>query len=126
MGENSLNAKLSAIIANHFFAIIRVVGVKADAVHAGVKHEDRLYPFVWYNHLFYEVADNYFYDGENAEGEVQGNWDFDKKGRFNINLTGGQKVTMLKMWRKESLEALIEWVKEKKLFSGSLDVVPIE
>ena len=80
----------------------------------------------WYKHLFYEVADNYFYDGENAEGEVQGNWDFDKKGRFNINLTGGQKVTMLKMWRKQSLEALIEWVKEKKLFSGSLDVVPIE
>jgi dsDNA-binding SOS-regulon protein len=79
----------------------------------------------WYNHLFYEVADNYFYDGENAEGEVQGNWDFDKKGRFNINLTGGQKVTMLKMWRKDALETLTEWTEKKKLFNGLLNVVPV-
>ena len=79
----------------------------------------------WYNHLFYEVADNYFFDGENAEGEVQGNWDFDKKGRFNINLTGGQKVTMLKMWRKDALETLIEWTEKKKLFNGLLNVVPV-
>ena len=79
----------------------------------------------WYKHLFYEVADNYFYDGENAEGEVQGNWDFDKKGRFNINLTGGQKVTMLKMWRKDALETLIEWTEKENLFNGLLNVVPV-
>ena len=72
-----------------------------------------------------EVADNYFYDGENAEGEVQGNWDFDKKGRFNINLTGGQKVTMLKMWRKDALETLIEWTEKENLFNGLLNVVPV-
>ena len=46
MREYSLNAKLSAIIANHFFAIIGIVCVKADSVHAGIKRENRLYTFV--------------------------------------------------------------------------------
>ncbi len=79
----------------------------------------------WFKYLFYEVADNYYYDGEKAEGPVLGNWDFDKKGRFNIRTTDGKQVTMLKMWRKESLEALLEWVNKHKLFTGSLDVVPV-
>jgi hypothetical protein len=80
----------------------------------------------WFNHLFYEVASSYIYDGEKADGLVQGNWDFDKKGRLIIDTTDGKQVTMLKMWRKESLETLVEWVKKKKLFSGTLDVVPVE
>ena len=33
---------------------------------------------------------------------------------------------MLKMWRKDSLEHLIKKVAEKKLFNGTLDVVPVE
>ncbi len=80
----------------------------------------------WFNHIFYEVASSYIYDGEKADGPVQGNWDFDKKGRLIIDTTDGKQVTMLKMWRKESLETLVEWVKKKKLFSGTLDVVPVE
>lgn len=32
-----------------------------------------------FKHLFYEVASSYSYDGEKADGPVQGNWDFDKK-----------------------------------------------
>ena len=79
-----------------------------------------------FKHLFYEVSDSYSYDGERADGSVQGNWDFDKKGRFNIETTDGKTVTMLKMWRKDSLENLIEIVKQKKLFNGILDVVPVE
>lgn len=80
----------------------------------------------WFKHLFYEVSDSYEYDGEKADGPVQGNWDFDKKGRFTIDTTDGKKVTMLKMWRKDALENLIKKVEEKKLFKGVLNVVPIE
>ena len=80
----------------------------------------------WFTHLFYEVVNNPEYDGTEAEGPVQGNWDFDKKGRFNIDTTDEKKVTMLKMWRKDSLEHLIKKVAEKKLFNGTLDVVPVE
>ena len=54
------------------------------------------------------------------------NWDFDKKGRFNIDTTDEKTVIMLKMWRKDSLEHLIKMVAEKKLFNGTLDVVPVE
>jgi dsDNA-binding SOS-regulon protein len=80
----------------------------------------------WFKYLFYETKGSYEYDGKKADGPVQGNWDFDKKGRFIIDTTDGKQVTMLKMWRKESLETLVEWVKKKKLFSGTLDVVPVE
>ena len=80
----------------------------------------------WFKHLFYEVVDNPEYDGTEAKGPVQGNWDFDKKGRFNIDTTDEKTVTMLKMWRKDSLEHLIKMVAEKKLFNGTLDVVPVE
>ena len=79
-----------------------------------------------FTHLFYEVVNTPEYDGTEAEGPVQGNWDFDKKGRFNIDTTDEKKVTMLKMWRKDSLEHLIKKVAEKKLFNGTLDVVPVE
>ena len=79
-----------------------------------------------FKYLFYEVSDSYSYDGERADGPVQGNWDFDKKGRFNIETTDGKTVTMLKMWRKDSLENLVDMVKQKKLFNGTLDVVPVE
>lgn len=80
----------------------------------------------WFNHLFYEDVATPEYDGEEAIGPVQGNWDFDKKKRFNIDTTDNKKVTMLKMWRKDSLEHLIKMVAEKKLFNGTLDVVPVE
>ena len=66
------------------------------------------------------------YDGEKAEGPVSGNWDFDKKGRFSVETTDGKKVAMLRMWRKDGLEHLIEMMKQKKLFKGSLDVVPVD
>lgn len=79
-----------------------------------------------FKHLFYEVSDNYSYDGEKADGPVQGNWDFDKKGRFNIETTDGKTVTLLKMWRKDSLENLIDMVNQMSLFKGTLDVVPAE
>ena len=80
----------------------------------------------WFKYLFYEVSGSYSYDGDKADGLVQGNWDFDKKGRFNIETTDGKTVTMLKMWRKDSLENLIEMVKQERLFNGTLDVVPVE
>lgn len=80
----------------------------------------------WFKYLFYEVSDNYSYDGDRADGPVQGNWDFDKKGRFNIETTDGKTVTLLKMWRKDSLENLIDMVNQKSLFKGTLDVVPAE
>ena len=80
----------------------------------------------WFNHLFYEDVATPEYDGTEAIGPVQGNWDFDKKKRFNIDTTDNKKVTMLKMWRKDSLEYLIKMVAEKKLFNGTLDVVPVE
>ena len=83
-------------------------------------------PGKYFKHLFYEVNDNPEYDGTEAKGPVQGNWDFDKKGRFNIDTTDEKTVTMLKMWRKDSLEHLIKMVAEKKLFNGTLDVVPVE
>lgn len=83
-------------------------------------------PGKYFKHLFYEVNDNPEYDGTEAKGPVQGNWDFDKKGRFNIDTTDEKTVTMLKMWRKDSLEHLIKMVDEKKLFNGTLDVVPVE
>ena len=79
-----------------------------------------------FKHLFYEVSDSYSYDGERADGPVQGNWDFDKKGRFDIETTDGKTITMLKMWRKDALENLIMKVEEKKLFKGLLNVVPID
>ena len=78
-----------------------------------------------FKHLFYEVASSYSYDGEKADRPVQGNWDFDKKGRFIIETTDGKQVTMLKLWRMESLEALVEWVKKKELFSCTLNIVPV-
>ena len=80
----------------------------------------------WFKYLFYEVGGTPEYDGTEADGPVLGNWDFDKKGRFNIETTDGKTVTMLKMWRKDSLENLVEMVKQKKLFNGTLDVVPVE
>lgn len=79
----------------------------------------------WFKDLFYEVGATPMYDGEKADGPVQGNWDFDTKGRFNIETTDGKKVTMLKMWRKDGLEHLIEEVTKRKLFKGTLDIVPI-
>lgn len=79
----------------------------------------------WFKYLFYEVVDTPKYDGTEAEGPVQGNFDFDKKGRFNIKTTDGKEVAMLKMWRKDGLEHFIEVVNQK-LFKGTLDVVPVE
>jgi len=75
--------------------------------------------------LFYEVSDSLAYDGERAEGRVQGNWDIDKKGRFSLDTTDGKKVNMLKMWRKDGLEHLIKEIRQKGLFDGSLDVVTV-
>lgn len=80
----------------------------------------------WFKNLFYEVANNYQYNGEKANGPVQGNWDFDKNGRFDIDTTDGKKVTMLKMWRKDSLEKLVEMVEKEKLFKDLLIVLPAE
>ena len=77
----------------------------------------------WFKHLFYEAGAIPMYDGTEAEGEVQGNWDFDKKGRFDIPTTDGKTVTMLKMWRKDALECLIEKIGQSQLFDKSLDVV---
>ena len=79
-----------------------------------------------FKNLFYEVANNYQYNGEKANGPVQGNWDFDKKGRFDIDTTDGKKVTMLKMWRKDSLEKLVEMVEKENLFKDLLIVLPAE
>ena len=79
----------------------------------------------WFRYLFYEETGSLEYDGERAEGPVQGNWDFDKKGRFTLETSDGKKVSMLKMWRKDGLEHLIEMIEQKKLFDGSLDVVPM-
>lgn len=80
----------------------------------------------WFQHLFYEAVNTFEYDGTEAEGPVQGNWDFDKKGNFDIETTDGKKVTMLKMWRKDALEHFIEKVNTNKLFNRTLDVVPAE
>lgn len=80
----------------------------------------------WFKYLFYEETASLEYDGEKAEGPVSGNWDFDKKGRFSVETTDGKKVAMLRMWRKDGLEHLIEMMKQKKLFKGSLDVVPVD
>ena len=80
----------------------------------------------WFKHLFYEESNCYNYDGEKAEGPVQGGWDFDKKGRFTIDTTDGKKATMLKMWRKDALENLIKIVEEQRLFDEPFNIVPIE
>lgn len=80
----------------------------------------------WFKCLFYEETNNPVYDGENGDGPVLGNWDFDKKGRFTIETTDGKQVTMLKMWRKDGLEHLKDKVREKNLIKGSLDVVPVK
>lgn len=80
----------------------------------------------WFKFLFYEETASLEYDGEKTEGPVSGNWDFDKKGRFSVETTDGKKVAMLRMWRKDGLEHLIEMMKQKKLFKGSLDVVPVD
>lgn len=80
----------------------------------------------WFQHMFYEVVNTFEYDGTEAEGPVQGNWDFDKKGNYNIETTDDKIVTMLKMWRKDALEYFIEEIKKHQLFKGTLDVVPAE
>lgn len=76
--------------------------------------------------LFYQWTPGQFkYNGENGNNEeVKGNWDFDMKGRFNIELSDKETVTMLKMWRKDALETLIKHIEKRKLFKGTIKVIP--
>ena len=46
------------------------------------------------------------------------------KGRFNIELSDKGTVTLLKMWRKDALEAHIDHIDERKLFKGAIKVIP--
>lgn len=82
-----------------------------------------------FEHLFYvwKTDYSYIYDGvKGNKSQVIGNWDFDKKGRFNIETTDSQIVTMLKMWRKDALFKLVAEVKRKELFKNVLSVVPAD
>ena len=74
----------------------------------------------WLKHLFYEYSDDgkYTADGTECEGNITdaGGWDFYKPknsedSKFQINLSNGEKVIMLKMWRKDDLLRLIEYVR---------------
>lgn len=73
----------------------------------------------WLKNLFYEYnkSGKYTADGTQSDGlEVEaGGWDFykpkdDNDLKFQLEL-GGTKVIMLKMWRKDSLKMLYEYVK---------------
>lgn len=78
-----------------------------------------------FEHLFYEFKDDgtYTYDGKKGnKNPVVGNWDFDKKGNFNLETSDGKIITMLKMWRKDALDALKDHIEKKKLFNNSVAV----
>ena len=86
----------------------------------------------WLKNLFYEYnkSGKYTADGTQFYGnEVKaGGWDFykpkdDNDLKFQLELGDGTKVIMLKMWRKNSLKKLYEYVKKK--FPGmDIDIQP--
>ena len=65
----------------------------------------------YFQHLFYEYAATYEYDGKEASGIVTGNWDFYRDDKHCLDLNG-QKVVMLKMWRKSTIEGLIKYLEK--------------
>jgi hypothetical protein len=77
--------------------------------------------------LFYEYNKEGKYTADGLEVEA-GGWDFykpkdDNDLKFQLELGDGTKVIMLKMWRKNSLKKLYEYVKEK--FPGmDIDIQP--
>lgn len=80
----------------------------------------------WFKYLFYPYKENgaYEYDGDMWEGDpVTSGWDFyaDKK---HVIALASERVTMLKMWRKENLENLLQHITNKgDDFSNRLVVV---
>lgn len=81
----------------------------------------------WLKNLFYEYNKKGKYTADGLEVEA-GGWDFykpkdDNDLKFQLELGDGTKVIMLKMWRKNSLKKLYEYVKEK--FPGiDIDIQP--
>jgi hypothetical protein len=85
----------------------------------------------WLKNLFYEYnkSGKYTADGTQSDGlEVEaGGWDFykpkdDNDLKFQLELGDGTKVIMLKMWRKNSLKILYEYV--KKSTGMDIDIQP--
>ena len=81
--------------------------------------------------LFYEYNKDgkYTADGTQSDGyEVKaGGWDFykpkdDNDLKFQFELSDGTKVIMLKMWRKNNLKILYEYV--KKSTGMDIDIQP--
>ncbi len=66
----------------------------------------------YFQHLFYEYAATYEYDGKEASGIVTGNWDFYRDDKHYLDLKNGQKVVMLRMWRKSTIEGLIKYLEK--------------
>lgn len=69
----------------------------------------------WLKNLFYEYNKSGKYTADGLEVEA-GGWDFykpkdDNDLKFQLELGDGTKVIMLKMWRKNSLKELYEYVK---------------
>ena len=85
----------------------------------------------WLKNLFYEYNKDgkYTADGTQSDGsEVKaGGWDFykpkdDNDLKFQFELSDGTKVIMLKMWRKNNLKILYEYV--KKSTGMDIDIQP--
>lgn len=82
----------------------------------------------YFKHLFYDknTSSIYKHDGTDTKLKgvvVEGNFDFDKKDKFDIKNATGKVFVMLKMWRKDGIEYFIEYAKTKiPEFKGKLEV----
>lgn len=64
----------------------------------------------YFKYLFYpyDKDGNYFFDGEELNAKVDGNWDFYRDDKHQY---GG--ITNLKMWRKDAFEGLLKHLKSE-------------
>lgn len=74
----------------------------------------------WFKYLFYEYRQDfqYSYDGTEAQGIVEGNWDFYHDDQHCLTMADGSKIVMLKMWRKSTLEGLVYHIKQSSVILG--------
>lgn len=69
----------------------------------------------WFKYLIYPYNkdDYYEYDGLCNGHPVNSGWDFFSANHPAIELPSGQKITILKMWRKSNLEELLNHISNK-------------
>lgn len=132
-GKSSNNAETAWLIIKAWVEKIKEKKVNLDYIRENFKPEN-CNPYYkngkWLKHLFYKFEDDgkYKADGDDNNGVViqAGGWDFYERKKENDNKflleTNDGKVIMLKMWRKDGLDKLINYVEKEPHFKEKLTI----